>query len=208
MAAFQSEFAREWGDAQRITFVRHAETELNDGSFLGQGRDPGILSVPAPLPQSFAKVFCSRLRRTQQTAQALQPDAKLQIDSRLAEIDYGEIEGLPIKQLAARCPELVAAWGRGEDTPFPGGENTTDVDKRLQEFMASISTDTISPILVVTHNVVVRCLLGRLLGVPMRDWYKLRVNHLDAFEVIRRGDQFYLSLSEAQKAALTDSLLK
>lgn len=208
MAAFQAEFAREWGAAQRIVLVRHAETELNDGSFLGQGRDPGILTAPAPLSQKFAKVFCSPLLRTQQTARALQPGAEVEMDARLAEINYGEVEGLPIKQLAARHPELVAAWSRGEDAPFPGGENTADVEKRLQEFLRVVQAEAASPILVVTHNVVVRCLLGRLLGVPMRDWYKLRVNHLDAFEVLRRGDQIYLSLTEAQKATLTDSLLK
>jgi len=208
MAAFQAEFAQEWGAAQRIVFVRHAETELNDGSFLGQGRDPGILNAPVPLLQKFAKVFCSSLLRTQQTAQALQPEAQLHVDRRLVEINYGEIEGLPIKQLAGRYPELVAAWSRGDDAPFPGGENTAAVEERLQEFLTNIRAETVSPILVVTHNVVVRCLLGRLLGVPMRDWHKLRVNHLDAFEVLRRGDQLYLSLSEAQKAVLTDSLLR
>ena len=165
MAAFQAEFAQQWGAAQRIVFVRHAETELNDGSFLGQGRNPGILARPAPLSEKFTKVFCSPLRRTQETAQGLQPEAELYADPRLAEINYGAVEGLPIKQLAARYPELVAAWGRGEDAPFPGGENTAAVEKRLQEFLASLVTEAASPILVVTHNVVVRCLLGRLLGI-------------------------------------------
>lgn len=208
MAAFQSEFARAWDGAQRIVFVRHAETELNDGSFLGQGRDPGILAAPAPWSQKFTKVVCSPLLRTRQTALALQPGCALETDSRLAEINYGEIEGLPIKQLADRYPELVAAWSRREDVPFPGGESTANVEKRLQDFLDSLRTEPAAPILVVTHNVVVRCLVGRLLGVPMRDWYKLRVNHLDAFEVLRRGDRLYLSLSEAQKATLTDSLLR
>ena len=231
MAAFQAELAQHWDSGQRIVFVRHAETELNDGSFLGQGRDPEILrssrgdeapssfggsgSVSQIEPRhlgcynrKFAKVFCSPLRRTHETALLLQPGAQPLADPRLAEINYGKVEGLPIKQLAARHPELVAAWARGEDAPFPGGENTADVQRRLHAFLAAIRTETSSPILVVTHNVVVRCLLGELLGVPLRDWHKLRVNHLDAFEVIRRGDQLYLSLSETQKATLTDSLLK
>ncbi len=234
ITAFQAEMAQQWDSAQRIVFVRHAETELNDGSFLGQGRDPGILhssrssrreSAPSNFggadsgdqiepahvgcyERKFAKVFCSPLRRTRDTALLLQPDAEPFADARLAEINYGEVEGLPIKELAVRYPELVAAWSRGEDAPFPGGENTAAVQSRLHDFLNAIKDETTSPILVITHNVVVRCLLGELLGVPLCDWHKLRVNHLDAFEVIRRGDQLYLSLSEAQKAVLTDSLLK
>jgi broad specificity phosphatase PhoE len=208
MAAFEAEFTRRWSTAQRLVFARHAQTELNDGTFLGQGRDPGILTPPPPLAQKYSKVFCSPLRRTRDTALALQPDATLEVDRRLAEINYGEIEGLPISQLATRHPELVAAWSRGEDAPFPGGENTAAVQGRLQDFLDAIHDETASPVLVVTHNVVIRCLLGELLGVPLRDWHKLRVNHLDAFEVIRRGDRLYLSLTEAQKAALIDSLLK
>ena len=226
MAAFQAEFTQQWDATQRLVFVRHAQTEMNDGSFLGQGRDPGIgirqgndwqgnehnpsgphsFAKHSPA-KKFAKVFCSPLRRTRETALLLEADATPLADPRLAEINYGEVEGLPIKQLAARYPELVAAWGRGEDAPFPGGENTASVHRRLRDFLMAIRTETASPVLVVTHNVVIRCLLGELLGVPLRDWHKLRVNHLDAFEVIRRGDQLYLSLSEAQKAALTDSLL-
>ena len=226
MAAFQSDLAQHWDSAQRIVFVRHAQTELNNGSFLGQGRDPGIgirqgndwqgneedspshSFAKHSLALKIAKVFCSPLRRTRETALLLQPGAEPFADARLAEINYGEVEGLPIKQLASRYPELVAAWSRGEDAPFPGGENTADVLRRLHQFLGAIKAETASPVLVVTHNVVVRCLLGELLGVPLRDWHKLRVNHLDTFEFIRRGDQLHLSLTEAQKAALTDSLLK
>lgn len=209
IAAFQAEFTEQWvSSVQRITFVRHAETRLNDGSFLGQGRDPDILVAPARMPQEFAKVYSSPFLRAQMTARALQPRAELHTDARLSEINYGEVEGLPVKQLASHYPELVAAWSRGEDVPFPGGENTAAVQSRLHQFLEAIKRKNASPILVVTHNVVVRCLLGELLGVPLRDWHKLRVNHLDAFEVVRRGDQLYLSLTEAQKATLTDSLLK
>jgi len=208
MAAFETEFTRQWGaSAQRIVFVRHAETNLNDGSFLGQNRDPEILTPPAPLAQQFSKVFCSPLRRARQTAQALQPEVELHTDPRLIEINYGEAEGLPVKKLSAQFPELVAAWSRGEDAPFPGGENTAAVDRRLQEFLRAISGETATPILVVTHNVVIRCLLGRLLGVPLRDWHKLRVNHLDAFKTVRYGDELHLNLNPSQKAALVDSLL-
>jgi broad specificity phosphatase PhoE len=204
---FQIEFSKKFNIGQRIIFVRHAKTGANDGSFLGQGRNPGILTPPETMPHVFTKVYCSPLLRAMETAEALQPNASLQIDIRLTEINYGVIEGITFDQLALRHTELVAAWSRGEDVPFPGGENTADVQRRLEEFLASIHEDTESTVLVVTHNVVIRCLLGKLLGVPIRLWYKLRINHLDPFEVMRCGDRLYLNLTGLQKAALTDSLV-
>ena len=208
LAAFEAEFTRQWGpSAQRLVFVRHAETRLNDGTFLGQNRDPDILAPPAPLARKFVKIFYSPLRRARQTAQALQPAGELHADARLAEINYGRAEGLPVHQLSAQFPELAAAWRRGEDAPFPGGENTAAVEQRLQEFLQALRGETAAPILIVTHNVVLRCLLGRLLGLPPRDWHKLRVPHLELFETVRHGDDLHLNLNPAQKAALVDSLL-
>jgi broad specificity phosphatase PhoE len=207
IAAFQIDFSKKINIAQRIIFVRHAQTGCNDGSFLGQGRNPGILTPPEPMLQLFTKVFCSPLLRAVETAKALQPNCSLQSDIRLAEINYGVIEGMTFDQLALRCPELVAAWNRGEDVPFPDGENMADVQHRLEGFLASIQEDTESAVLVVTHNVVIRCLIGKLLGVPIRFWYKFRINHLDLFEVIRCGDRLHLNLTGSQKAALIDCLV-
>lgn len=205
---FQDEFTKKWNAAQRIIFVRHAETDFNDGSFLGQGRNPSIVSPPKPMLQTVPRVLCSPLLRALQTAQALQPVAFWEIDTRLTEINYGVVEGLTFGQLRLRFPELVAAWNRGEDEPFPGGENMADVQCRLAEVLADICKAIESSVVVVTHNVVIRCLLGKLLGLPIRLWHKLRVKHLDPIELIRFDGQLYLNLTSLQKADLANSLLE
>ena len=47
---FQFAFTSFWNQAETIYFMRHAETDSNDGSYLGQGRDPSILKQElAPL---------------------------------------------------------------------------------------------------------------------------------------------------------------
>jgi broad specificity phosphatase PhoE len=207
IVAFQIEFERTINKAQRIVFVRHAKTGLNDGSFLGQGRNPGILTPPEPMLQVFSRVFSSPLLRALETAVALQPNAPLYCDTRLTEINYGVMEGMTFDQLVLKYPELVSAWSRGEDEPFRGGENMADVNCRLVSFLDSICEDMESSVLVVTHNVVIRCLLGNLLGAPLSLWYKLRIDHLDHFEVIRCGNKLYLNLTGVQKASITDSLI-
>ena len=207
LALFQIEFERTISKSQRIVFIRHARTGFNDGSFLGQGRNPGILTSPEPMLQIFSKVFSSPLLRALETAVALRPNAPVYLDNRLTEINYGVVEGMTFEQVMLQYSELVAAWSRGEDVPFPGGENMADVNCRLVDFLDSICEDLESPVLVVTHNVVIRCLLGNLLGVPLRLWFKLRVEHLDPIEVIRSGDKLYLNLTGLQKALITDSLV-
>jgi broad specificity phosphatase PhoE len=207
IAAFQIEIDRMIINSQRLIFVRHAKTGFNDGSFLGQGRNPGILMPPKPMLQVFSKVFSSPLLRAVETAVALQPNAPLHCDTRLTEINYGVIEGMTFDQLVLLYPEIVAAWSRGEDVPFPGGENMADVNRRLVAFLDSICVKMESSVLVVTHNVVIRCLIGNLLGAPLRLWYKLKIDHLDTFEVIRSGDRLYLNLTGVQKALITDSLV-
>ncbi len=205
LLTFSEEIEHTWRKrAVRHAFIRHGKTALNDGSFLGQHRDPGILPDPiAALNREFAHVFSSPARRCRETAGRLQPTGNITVDPRLHEINYGSAEGLTFPQLAATHPELVAGWGRGEDPPFQGGENTADVSRRLTDFITSLPD---APSLVVSHNVVLRCLLGSGLGVPMTQWHLVPVPHGEPIEVLRLDGRTYLDLSPAQLATITDAV--
>lgn len=190
--------------AVRHLFVRHARTALNDGRFLGQGRDPAIVeSVPA-LPHSFSRVLSSPALRTRQTAAALAPGSTPVIDARVHEINYGDAEGLSLTELAAVFPQITQAWQRGEDPSFPKGENTAAVLARLSSFLADLPSE---PTLVVTHNVVLRCLLGSQLGIPSNRWHLIPVSHGEPIEVLRLNGETYLNLTSTQIAAVTDAII-
>ena len=94
--------------------MRHALSELNDGSFLGQGRDPSILSpgsnVRLELPVECA--YSSPARRCLETAQLV--SNPIQIDERLLEINYGAAEGMTFGQLKDTHPEIIQAWNSGK----------------------------------------------------------------------------------------------
>ncbi len=206
IAAFAGTLHDTWEKrATRHTFVRHARTALNDGTFLGQGRDPGILEAPPPLTTPLTQVFSSPALRCRLTATALAPTARLTLDPLLLEIDYGTAEGVRFAEFAARYPEIAAEWKRGGDPRFPGGENTSDVAARLQSFLARL--DSAQPSLVVTHNVVLRCLLGAGLGVPHSRWHLIPVAHSEAITVRRLGGCTYLDLTREQTARITDALV-
>lgn len=205
---FTDHFQKDWEDASsRWVFLRHGRTAENNGSFLGQRRDPGLLGKPEPLSETFSRVFSSPLKRARETAEALAPEAGIQLDPRLLEIDYGQAEGLDPAQLAASFPEIPKAWSRGEDASFPGGENSLAVETRLEGFIEDQIVKPVSgPTLVVTHNVVIRCLLGKYLGIPMRHWHQIAVPHTESFEFRRKGKRLYPNLSLEQKSKLLDSL--
>lgn len=204
LRSFSRELEHTWKQrATRHLFVRHASTDLNDGTFLGQRRDPPISVKPAALAVTPRNVFTSPALRCRHTATALAPDPTATVDARLHEIDYGRAEGLTFAALAANHPEMAIGWQRGEDPSFPEGENTSVVADRLNSFLDELPEE---PSLVVTHNVVLRCLLGAGLGLPLSSWHRIPVAHLESFEVLRLEGATYLDLSARQIAEISDAL--
>jgi len=173
-----------FGAVRRARVVRHAQSTVRDLSFLGQRRDPSLADAAsvAPLDRAFADVWTSSASRARETAARLAPGVPARADDRLREIDYGDAEGLDIAAFRVRYPEIVAAWARGEGPNFPGGESPADVLARLEDVLEELARGR-GEALVVTHNVVMRCLIGSRLGVPPHRWHEIVVPYLGGLEV-------------------------
>jgi broad specificity phosphatase PhoE len=208
--AFSADHRATWESGVRhVWWIRHAPTEHNDGTFFGQGRDAepnGALLEGTPR-LDVASVYSSPARRTLATARRVSGDARLIEDPRLLEQDYGAAEGMTVRDLAANYPAMTAAWKRGEDPAFPQGESSRDVRLRLGAFIQDLIATGAGDVAVVTHNVVMREVLGQILGVPPAQRYRLVIPHLQQFETIQHDDKLYPQLTLEQKAALTDSLV-
>lgn len=204
--AFSQQFNRDWEEALSLDWVRHGKTEFNDGSFLGQGRDPDILEKPSALSENYDLVFSSPLKRAENTALALFPANKPKLISELVEINYGKAEGMQYAQLAESFPELPQQWSEGLDPKFPGGECTGDVLNRLKTFFDSVKSQS-GKILVVSHNVVMRCMLGYIYGLDPAQWFKIPVQHLEPLRIKCLNGRYYLNLSRDQKTSIMDSLV-
>jgi len=197
---FQRSITIEWGNATKIYFIRHFKTELNDGTFLGQARDPSIKrSNKAYLkPDSVSKLYSSPSKRTLETAKKLWKGIEVIEDNRLLEFDYGKAEGLSLDSFSEKYPEIILKWGKGKDTCFPNGESTRDVLERLLFFLNDLTVDIdnkkIGSIGVVTHNGVLRCLIGNTLGINKREWYKLVIPHGVPLEVMYWKKSLYLNI--------------
>jgi broad specificity phosphatase PhoE len=187
-----------------LSFIRHGKTPLNDGSFLGVGRNPDILPLESnQIPSDeFDSVYTGTLQRTISTGLALNGGNKIQ-EPLLNEINYGSAEGLFYPEVAEKFPELVEAWGRKEDPKFPGGgESQQDVAERIDKFIANIKPE--NRVAIVTHNVVIRALIGKALDLPIHAWFKLNPGHVEKHDFRFFENKLIPALTKDQRIRYKD----
>ena len=182
---------------KQITFMRHAKTSISDGTFLGQNRNPGILikKLNFKSKKRYDLIYSSPLKRSISTAKLFNKK-KILISKNLNEINYGKAEGMSFKKYKLSFPKNVKMWKNNIDIKFPQGENTRDVRKRMFKFIKNeihkkLNKKNISHILVVTHNVFLRCLVGYFLNIKIKNYFKININHLQKFEFLLKNNRIY-----------------
>jgi broad specificity phosphatase PhoE len=168
----------------RLLLVRHATAE-------GNGRFQGHLDVPLTsagrrelqlLCEKCSRypvraVYSSDLRRARQTADAIVRNFGLDVEVRpeLREIHFGQWEGLSWNQIARRFPRLATLWiERFPLQTIPGGEPLRQFRKRIESGIREIvEANQGQCALIVTHAGVIRFTLGKALGLPTANLFRL-----------------------------------
>ena len=204
---FEFQFKNYFNDSSKeIIFFRHAKTKLNKKNlFIGQRQNPNITKLDKKTINKFKEivgepnfVVSSPLSRCLGTLKELGFN-KINLDSRLKEIDYGLADGKDPNYIKQKHPFMLKAWELGEDPKFPQGENYLDVMNRMNSFLADINVREERNIAVCTHNVVLRILIGLSLRIPKKEWYKITVPHLEQFKFFLKKDgKLYIDLSSEQ----------
>lgn len=182
---FERYFNKYFSLNDKYVFVcRHAKTDLNQGTtFLGQKLDPHIIKNDVLIEQSsyeFDKVVISPTVRSAETVTLITSCSKITKDPLLSEVNYGEAEGKDLEWLREYYPEIIQAWDRGDDIAFPSGESLNDIRLRVEKFISLLPGS--NRLLIITHNVWLRALIGISFRIPMRDWYKINIPHNYLFE--------------------------
>jgi broad specificity phosphatase PhoE len=162
-----------------IYYVRHGETGLNLEGRL-QGRRDTVLNAhgrrqaaecAAVLSDLFARdrrqpqefgYVSSPLKRARETMEIMRATLGLEprqfeIDERLAEIAYGEWEGLTLPEIEKRSAGTLAQRERDKwDFAPPGGESYRQLAARIGSWYASLTRDTV----VAAHGGGVRALMA------------------------------------------------
>ena len=93
-----------------------------------------------------------------------------------------------VSSICKKFPNIPKLWSKKKDPRFPGGENLNDVLVRLNKFKMKLKKKFSSlqnkKILIVTHNVFLRCLIGECFNIPKYNWYKINLLYGQEFNFI------------------------
>ncbi|HVA69617.1 MAG TPA: histidine phosphatase family protein [Candidatus Binataceae bacterium] len=185
----------------RLLLVRHAEAEWNQSGRY-QGRSESRLS-PRGEEQAQAlanrlatsgvvAIVASPLRRASETAQIVARRLGLAVvtDNHLLELAYGEWEGLSQPEVKLRWPKMLRLWKTApEQVTFSSGESLKDVCERVRSFLASAAAQA-GPLLVVTHDAVVRVAVLEARAEPLSEFRRVRVENASITTLVRQGNRF------------------
>lgn len=152
-----------------LIVVRHGRTEANaSGLLLGRRLDPGLDELGQRQAVALrsvvggaARVVCSPLRRTRETAAAL--GLPVEVDERWVEIDYGSLDGTPLTDVPAAS---WAEWRADPELPFGGGESLAAVGRRVRAAAEDLVDESRShDVVVVTHVSPIKAVTAWALGV-------------------------------------------
>jgi probable phosphoglycerate mutase len=157
----------------KFVLVRHGETEWSasgkhtgrtDLALTERGCEQAALVKPMVLAAvgdvQVASMWCSPLRRAQQTAHLIVGSQHVAVDDRLREFDYGDYEGLTTKEIKS----MVPGWTLWDGCP--GGESMADVVARVDSFLGDARVRDCTITAVFAHGHLLRILAARALGQP------------------------------------------
>lgn len=153
--------------APALWLLRHAQPLIAPGVCYGQLDVPADPSATLQAGMRFARVLpaqavvrCSPLQRCAQLADVLDlPPARLRVDARLQEMDFGAWEGQPWNAIGR---EAIDAWSQDLYAhPAGGGESLAQMLARVQSALHDSwlhdSAQGTRPVVWVTHAGVMRC---------------------------------------------------
>lgn len=164
-----------------LYIIRHAETELNKkGIVQGGGIDSDINEYGKWQAEQFYQhykhiafdaVYCSTLKRTQQTVEKFFEKAPwVEFLPELNEISWGKMEGQPAtEEQKKEYATLIKTWQEGNiEAKIEGGESALSVQNRLKKAMKKIHYNHAKGnVLLCTHGRTLRILLCTLFNYDL-----------------------------------------
>jgi broad specificity phosphatase PhoE len=195
----------------RIILVRHGQTEWNRiERFRGRADVPlnetGLAQAEATGRRVAAEwqpsaIYTSPLSRSVKTAEAIAKHFGLQVRQLpgLADIDYGEWQGISPEEVRQRWPKEIDAWYNcPQQARIPGGETLDDLRARAMKTGNELADrHPKDSIVLVGHTVINRIILLGVLGLGNERFWRIKQDTcaINVFEA-EGGDFTLVSLND------------
>lgn len=92
-------------------------------------------------------------------------------------------------------PSIIKKWNNKKDQRFPLGENDDDLLKRVKRFKKNFLIELYRSkkngiSIIVTHNALLRCLIGDDFQIPKYMWYKINIEHVAPLNYTLMSNKF------------------
>lgn len=171
----------------RIYLIRHGTTEWNrEEVFRGRVEcplnDTGQAEARAVATYfqgiKIDKIYSSPLARAAETAAAIAAGQGLKVflDPAFTDLDFGEWQGHPLKEVREKYPDLYQTWReRPQDVNFPKGENLDQVRARAWAGLLKVAQGNPDrTVLIVSHRVITKVLLCAALGLDNSHFWQIK----------------------------------
>lgn len=197
----------------QLILIRHAETAANvERRWVGWGdteiTERGHAQIEATARRLVAEVcgeaaiYTSPLPRARKTAEAIGRALGLEpipVEG-LREIHFGDLDGVTLKEMQTRYPDLYARWLDKDDAEYtwPGGEKRADFFRRVAGACTEIlSRHPQGTVIIVAHGGTLRACLAYLLPEELGEWWAYPLDHCGLTRVaVTKGQARLLALNE------------
>ena len=181
------------GEPTTLVLVRHGVTAMTSEKRFSGGlasANPGLTDDGraqvratadwlAPMADRVAAVVTSPVRRTRESAEIIAErlGRPLVEEPGLAEMEFGDWDGLTFPEVADRHRDHLDSWlGSLEATP-PGGESFRDVEKRvLAALEGLLESHAGASLVVVSHVTPIKTLVAHALGAPLEAVFRMELS--------------------------------
>lgn len=176
----------------QVTLIRHGKTAGNaELRYIGSTDEPlsseGIALVgQAGADPDVRTVYVSPLRRTQQTAAILFPNARQIIVDDLREMDFGDFEGRSFSEMEHDAAYI--AWVESSClAPCPNGESRSAFSERVCTAFVNVIADAAAQgeetVVFVVHGGTIMAVMERF-AIPKEDYYSYSVKNCQGYRCL------------------------
>ena len=204
----------------KIILIRHGQTQWNkEEIFRGRSDIPldevGIeqaKSISTRLSSFDVKVVCSSpLKRALETAEIIAKtfNLKVKVVDDLIDFDFGEWQGLSLKEVQKQFPETYRTWLKEPHLAnIPNGENLDIARSRVNRALNKIVKGQQDDIAVVSHRVINKILILAALSLNNSYFWQIKqdvgaISLLDyegeIFSLTLLNDTCHLNMVEGNK---------